>query len=136
MAHFAKLDGDNKVLQIVVIDNDEIKDGDGNESEAIGITACQTYFDGGTWIQTSYNNNMRGLYAGVGYTYDTSRDIFIPPQEFPSWSFNVATFLWEAPVALPADEGWNSDMTQFVFYEWDEDLQQWGNRKAVDVPAS
>ena len=136
MAHFAELDDNNIVLRVVVIDNDEIKDSDGNESEAIGITVCQSYFDGGTWKQTSYNNNMRGIYAGIGYTYDASRDIFIPVQEFPSWSFNVATFKWEAPVALPADDGWNSDVTQFVMYQWDEDLRQWGNRSVENVPAS
>ena len=136
MAHFAELDDNNIVLRVVVIDNDEIKGSDGNESEAIGITVCQSYFDGGTWKQTSYNNNMRGIYAGIGYTYDASRDIFIPIQEFPSWSFNVATFKWEAPVALPADDGWNSDVTQFVTYQWNEDLRQWGNRSVENVPAS
>ena len=136
MAHFAELNDNNIVLRVVVIDNDEIKDGDGNESEAVGITVCQSYFNGGTWVQTSYNNNIRGLYAGIGYTYDAFRDIFIPVQEFPSWSFNVGTFKWEAPVALPADDGENADKTQFVSYKWNEDLQQWGDRNVMDIPVS
>jgi hypothetical protein len=78
MAHFAQLDNNNIVTQVIVVHNNELLD-NGVESESKGITFCQSLF-GGTWIQTSYNGNIRKNYAGIGYTYDAIKDAFIPPK--------------------------------------------------------
>jgi len=79
MAHFAKLDEDNIVVEVIVVHNNELLD-NGIESEAKGIAFCQSLF-GGTWIQTSYNATTRGKYAGLGDTYDPIADRFIDPNE-------------------------------------------------------
>ena len=84
MAHFAQLDENNIVLQIVVVSNDDIKDEQGNEVEQIGIDFCKQLFaptlgENTKWVQTSYNNNFRDLYAQPGYTYDSVQDKFINP---------------------------------------------------------
>lgn len=78
MAHFAELDDNNIVKQVIVVHNNELLD-NGVESEAKGIQFCQSLF-GGNWIQTSYNGNIRKNYAGIGYTYDSTRDAFISPK--------------------------------------------------------
>lgn len=114
MAHFAELGEDNIVLRVIVVSNDDCKDEDGNESEAVGAEFCRNLL-GGTWKQTSYNGNMRARYAGVGYTYDSTRDVYLAPKPFPSWTLNEETTEWEAPVARPT-EG---------FWEWNEAEQQW-----------
>jgi hypothetical protein len=80
MAHFAKLDENNVVTQVIVVSNAELIDSDGEESEAKGIEFCQRLL-GGTWVQTSYNGNFRKNYAGVGYTYRADIDEFVPPPE-------------------------------------------------------
>lgn len=79
MAHFAKLDSNNKVIDVIVIDNDLTHDSDGLEKEELGIAFCQSLFGADTiWVQTSYNGSMRGCYAGIGMTYDVVNDVFIP----------------------------------------------------------
>lgn len=117
MAHFAQLDENNVVLQVVVVNNTELMD-NGQESEAKGIAFCQSLF-GGNWKQTSYNRTIRKNYASDGYTYDPIRDAFIPPQPFPSWVLNEDTCTWYAPVPRP-DDGKE--------YLWDEQTQQWIER--------
>jgi hypothetical protein len=102
MSHFAKINGSNIVTQVIVAEQDFINSG------AVG--------DSFLWVQTSYNGNFRKNYAGVGYTYDATRDAFIPPKPYPSWTLVEATCQWEAPTAMP-DDG-NS-------WEWDEDTKQW-----------
>jgi hypothetical protein len=79
MAHFAEIDGSNKVLRVIVVSNSDIIDQNGNESEQLGKDLCNRLL-GGNWVQTSYNSNFRGIYAGVGYTYDQINDIFIAPK--------------------------------------------------------
>ena len=120
MAHFAQLDDNNIVLRVVVISNGVCLDEHGNESEAAGVAFCTNLF-GGLWLQTSYNNNIRVRYAGVGYRYDSVRDAFIPPQPYLSWVFNETTLDWDAPIPYPTDG---------KVYAWDESIQQW-----VEVPA-
>lgn len=94
MAHFAKLDESNKVTEVIVVHNNELLD-NGVESEAKGIQFCQSLF-GGNWVQTSYNGNIRKNYAGIGYTYDSVRDAFIPPKPVEGdWILNENTCLWE-----------------------------------------
>lgn len=116
MAHFAQLDDDNKVTQVIVVSNAELLDEDGQESEARGVAFCQNLFPGTRWAQTSYNGNIRKNYAGVGYTYDETRDAFISPRPFVSWTLDEATCQWTAPVPCPQDGR---------LYVWDEATLSW-----------
>jgi len=102
MSHFAKIDSNNIVTQVIVAEQDFINSG------AVG--------DSFLWVQTSYNNNFRKNYAGIGYTYDKTRDAFIPPKPYPSWTFVEDTCQWKAPSAMP-DDGKR--------YEWDESTTSW-----------
>jgi hypothetical protein len=111
MAHFAKV-VDGKVSQVIVAEPEFF----------------QTFVDSspGEWIQTSYNTHggvhatggtpMRKNYAGIGFTYDRTRDAFIPPQPFASWKLNEQSCLWEAPVEMPTDG---------KIYNWDEATTAW-----------
>ena len=115
MAHFAELDGNNTVLRVIVVGNEDIQDDDGVEQESIGVAFCQNLFGSDTnWKQTSYNANMRKNYAAMGFTYDASRDAFIPPQPFASWTLDETICDWVAPVAHPNDGDyyWNEDVYQ------------------------
>jgi len=114
MAHFAQIDEQGTVLTVIVVNNSDILDENGQESEAIGKQFC-TDLLGGEWVQTSYNNNIRKQYAAIGGSYDRTNDVFIVAQPYPSWSLDE-NFDWQAPVPYPAD---NED------YSWDEDNQQW-----------
>jgi hypothetical protein len=78
MAHFAELDSNNVVLRVIVVDNKDTSDAHGVEKEHIGAAFCERVL-GGTWKQTSYNGNMRGRYAGIGYTYNAQLDEFVAP---------------------------------------------------------
>lgn len=115
MAHFAELNGNNEVLRVVVVANQETLDAEGNEQESIGINFCQELL-GGTWVQTSYNKTIRKNYAGIGDTYDSTRDAFIPPQPYASWVLDESTCLWGAPTPYP-DDG--------LDYIWDESTTSW-----------
>ena len=130
MAHFVKLDDNNIVQQSIVVSNQDTSDASGNESEAIGIAFCQRLFGAETnWKQTSYNDNMRGNYAGIGMTYMTgvrtlgvaSTDIFIGQQPYPSWSVGIQTAQWYAPTP-PGDqpELTDSEKAAGKFYVWSE----------------
>jgi hypothetical protein len=114
MAHYAQLDANNVVTQVVVIDNRDTADANGVEKEHIGAAFCERLF-GGTWKQTSYNGNIRKNYAGIGYTYRADIDAFVAPKPFPSWILN-ANAQWEAPVAMPTDG---------QMYSWDEATTSW-----------
>ena len=125
MAHFAKLNSDSQVIQVVVVDNLNITDGTGTEKEEIGVAFLEGLFGaepGIVWKQTSYNGNMRKNYAGIGYTYDAIRDAFIPPKPFPSWVLNEGTCQWEAPVPMPLDAGTG---TPPKLYNWNEEAVNW-----------
>jgi hypothetical protein len=113
MAHFAQLDENNLVTNVIVVANEELME-DGVESEAKGIAFCQSLF-GGNWKQTSYNGNMRKNYAGIGYTYQADIDAFVPPKPFASWVLNDKA-QWEAPVPMPTDD---------KRYSWDETTLSW-----------
>ena len=125
MAHFAKLDLNNIVTQVVVVNNDVLLE-NGAESEQKGINFLEELFEEGTWKQTSYNGTIRKNYAGVGYKYDVTRDAFIPPKPYASWILNETTCQWEAPVAHPND----------ALYNWDEANQQWVYASAYTTPAN
>ena len=130
MAHFAKLDSNNRVTQIIVVSNDDIKDVNGNEVESIGIAVCQKLLGADTtWKQTSYNDNMRGNYAGIGMTYMSgvrtlgvaSTDVFISQQPHASWTVGVNTAQWYPP-SNPgnAPELSDSDKSAGKYYVWNE----------------
>ena len=138
MAHFAKMDANNLVLEVIVVSNDSVANLPFPESEPLGIAFCQSLYGQDTnWLQTSYNANFRGNYAGIGYSYWSDIDQFVPPQPgpeyvynpqthsweiplppqpYPSWVYNPATARWEAPVAKPKD-GYS--------YTWDEPTLSW-----------
>jgi hypothetical protein len=84
MAHFAQLDENNIVTNVIVVHNNELLDDLGYESEKKGIDFCVTHF-GGRWVQTSYNSNFRGVYAGIGYRYDETLDEFVAPIVETEW---------------------------------------------------
>ena len=117
MAHFAKLDKDNNVIEVIVVNNIEMLTLDGSESEVMGIAFLIRWSGGySNWKQTSYNGKIRKNFAGIGYKYDAQRDAFIPPQPFASWVLNEETCLWGAPVAYPTDG---------QMYQWDEAALAW-----------
>ena len=120
MAHFAQLDENNVVLQVIVVNNNDCLDENGNESEAVGVNFCQNLL-GGTWKQTSYNGNMRFNYAGIGYQYDAIRNAFIPSKPYPSWVLNETTCQWSAPTPMPTDGksySWNEDQLAWLEITW------------------
>ena len=125
MAHFAEIDENNIVTKVIVV---------ADEHEADGENWCNGFL-GGTWKQTSYNTvgNVHALggtpfrknYAGVGFNYDTSKDAFIPPSNFPSWTLNESTCQWECPTTYP-DDGEK--------YTWIEDSTSWELTSGLTMP--
>ena len=134
MAHFAKLDANNVVEQVIVVSNDDTADSSGVETESIGVAFCQKLMGASTnWKQTSYNSNFRGNYAGIGYTYMSnvatlgvgSTDIFISPQPHDSWAVGVGTAQWYPP-SNPGDAPALSDSDRAAgkYYQWNESNYQ------------
>ena len=119
MAHFAQLDENNKVLQVIVVHNDELME-DGVESEHKGIAFCKSLLGEDTnWVQTSYNSTMRKHYAGIDFIYDADNDFFFAPQPYPSWELD-SDANWQAPVAMPTDG---------KIYTWNEKELTWSEVK-------
>jgi len=122
MAHFAELDQQNRVLRVVVVNNDVLLDEDGNESEDLGVAFCQSLYGENTiWKQTSYNGNIRKRFASVGHYYDAFRDVFIKLSPYPSWVFNEEELVWHPPVPHPRV----SDPSDLNYYSWNELEQRW-----------
>jgi hypothetical protein len=116
MAHFAQLDENNVVTQVIVVANEELLL-DGVESEAKGVIFCKSLFGEDTkWKQTSYNGNIRKNYAGIGFKYDSALDAFIAPKSYDSWILDEDTAQWEAPTPYPTDG---------KIYYWSEDDLTW-----------
>lgn len=119
MAHWAEIDENNIVTRVLVVADEEDHRGQEFLATDLGL--------GGTWKKTSYNTQggvhvnggtpFRKNYAGIGYTYDESRDAFIPEKPFASWVLNEETCLWDAPTPMPVEEG--------KFFTWDEDTTSW-----------
>ena len=104
MAHFAKLDATNVVLEVLVVDNKDTVDSDEKEVEQIGIDFLKELTGWPFWKKTSINNNIRKNYAHVGFKYDESLDVFYDHvKPFDSWIFNKEVMEWQAPVDQPAD---------------------------------
>ena len=115
MAHFAKLGVGNIVEQVIVVSNDIAI------TEQAGVDFInKLYNTRDVWKQTSYNNNIRKNYAGIGYQYDQQRDAFIPPKPFNSWILNENTCRWESPVAMPTTE-----LEDNKYYSWNESTLTW-----------
>lgn len=115
MAHFARIDENNVVTSVVVVDNKDTSDASGVEKEHIGAAHLEKIL-GGNWKQTSYNGNFRKNYAGIGYSYRADIDAFVPPQPFPSWTLNNTTAQWEPPISYPGDG---------QLYAWSEETTSW-----------
>jgi hypothetical protein len=109
MAHFAEIDSDNKVLRVLVVDNEQEHRGQEFLANDLGL--------GGTWVQTSYNANIRKHFAGIGYLYSQELDAFIAPQPYNSWVLDEDTCKWQAPTPMPVIEGKS--------YYWSEDDLSW-----------
>ena len=124
MAHFAELNSSNEVLRVVVISNEDV-DANGGDQHADAETFVASIVPhstgGASWKQTSYNNNFRKLYAGAGNIYDASKDKFILPQPYSSWSLDASDD-WKAPVTIPNNTEVNS---KTVIITWDEDNLKW-----------
>tara|TARA_Y100001937_G_C7111172_1_gene327691 strand:- start:430 stop:807 length:378 start_codon:yes stop_codon:yes gene_type:complete len=123
MAHFAEINENNIVKQVIVIHNNVLLESDNTESEIKGIDFCESLYGHRNWVQTSYNGNMRYNYAGIGYTWDPENNAFYAPQPFASWSLNE-NYKWEAPEPYPEDASAEKR------YEWDEDNLTW---KVVEI---
>jgi hypothetical protein len=124
MAHFAELNSSNEVLRVIVISNDDVNSngGDYSSSAETFVASIVPYQTGGvSWKQTSYNNNARKQYAGVGYTYDSSKNKFIAPQPYNSWSLD-SNDDWQAPVTYPSTDEVGSNI---LLIDWDEGNLRW-----------
>ena len=126
MASFAKIGLNSKVIEVLSVHNDVLKDAGGIEQEVLGIDFLTKLTGWSIWKQTSYNTGggvhklggtpFRKNHAGIGYNYDASKDAFIPPQPFDSWTLNEDTCIWDPPVAYPDDD---------KFYTWNEGTTSW-----------
>ena len=144
MAHFAKLGSNGKVIQVLTLDNKDMKNADGVEDERVGQEYLQLHnnWPAEMWIQTSYNTSqnkhnsgdnskaLRGNYAGIGYTWDEDDQIFWPKKPFASWVKNKTDARWESPIgdapALTAEqESQNEAGTHSWRYDWNESGQSW-----------
>ena len=117
MANFAKLDGQNIVIDVIVVNNETLNNLPFPESEPVGVAFLTDWSGGYTnWKQTSYNGNFRKNFAGIEYTYDAVLDAFIAPKPYPSWLLNTETCQWQPPTPYPSDGN---------VYSWDETTQSW-----------
>lgn len=127
MAHFAQLDQNNIVTNVIVVNNENLLDENNQEQESIGIEyICDVLKDNSKWVQTSYNNSFRVRYAGLGFSYDENLDAFIPPKPFESWILDTETLDWKAPLDEPqtlTEEQQNDG----YYYRWDENQYQQDN---------
>lgn len=125
MAHFAKVSPQGIVEEVVVISNDDLLDENGIEQEQLGTAICQRIFGAGTWVQTSFNENLNGEFAQPGFIYSAEHHVFrSPEQPYPSWFVNPSSGLWEAPVPKPASGH---------ILAWDEDSQTWIEHRPQEI---
>ena len=124
MAHFAEVNSYGLVLRVVVIDNNDVNANGGDQSSGAeeAVKKIVPFTSGSRWIQTSYNNNFRKQYAGIGYTFDSAKNKFIAPQPFASWSLD-SNDDWQAPVAYPTVTTYGDNAPYMII--WDEANKQW-----------
>lgn len=131
MAHFAKIDENNNVLQVVAVDNKDTTNGKGVEEELVGQTYLEKHnnWPANQWIQTSYNSNFRKHYAGVGGLWHPEHDFFTSAKPYPSWTLNTTHARWDPPVAKPdltaEQTSQNQAETHYWYYTWNESTQTW-----------
>ena len=144
MAHFAKIGMNGKVIQVLTLDDKDMKNADGVEDESVGQQYLETHnnWPAQMWIQTSYNTSgnkhnsgdnskaFRGNYAGIGYEWDEDNNMFFPKKPYASWVKNTTTANWESPIgdapALTAEQiSQNEAGTNFWQYSWNEEGQSW-----------
>tara|TARA_R110000851_G_scaffold167540_1_gene313193 strand:+ start:53 stop:496 length:444 start_codon:yes stop_codon:yes gene_type:complete len=142
MAHFAKIDNDNIVLQVLTLDNASLLNDSKVETESVGQAYLETHnnWPANLWIQTSYNTvgnehllggtPFRGNYASIGYTWDITNQIFWPPKPYTSWVKNTTIARWESPIGAQPEltqeqKDQNTAETHFWDYDWNEDNQTW-----------
>jgi len=142
MAHFAKITENNEVIQVLTLDNSNMLNTDGIETESIGQQYLQkhNHWPSNLWIQTSYNTSgnqhklggtpFRGNYAGIGYIWDSENQIFWPPKPYASWVKNISEARWQSPIgdepALTAEQiSQREANTHFWIYFWNEENQTW-----------
>jgi len=116
MASFAKIGLNSKVIEVVSINNEVLKDSNGIEQENIGVDFLTKLTGWAIWKQTSYNGSFRKNFAGIQYTYDEDRDAFIPKKPFNSWILKEDTCIWEAPISIPENDN---------TYTWNEQTLSW-----------
>jgi len=139
MAHFAELDDNNVVKRVIVVGND-VTTAAGplgeNDMHVDGETWCVNFFKGGTWKQTSYNNNFRKQYCGKGYTYDAAKDKFISPQPYASWALDGSDD-WQAPITFPSviDDGADPVVWRYMI-KWNETKYQADNSTGWEATKS
>ena len=127
MAHFCRIDENNIVTQVIVVANEDTSDTNGVEVEEIGVAFCKKLLGAETnWKQTSYNNNFRVRYAGIGYSYNETLNAFIPPSPFPSWVLVEETADWVSPLGA-APTLTEEQITSRSFYRWNEEAYQADN---------
>ena len=155
MAHFAQIDKNNSVLQVIVIGNKDCENNQGQECEQTGVAFCKDLFGEDTlWKQTSYNTSagkrydpttremlqnsegFRGNYAGIGFTYNEQLDAFLPPQPYPSWIIDEENFTWKPPIDKPTESkkgyywneqtlNWEENTGPFPSWIWNDDYPRW-----------
>ena len=144
MAHFAKINDDNEVLNVLVLDDANMLDSDNKEDESIGQQYLETHnnWPANQWIQTSFNTSQnthssgdnskafRGNYAGIGYVWDATNNIFWQPKPYPSWVKDTTTASWKSPIgdapALTAEQTSQNEVETHLWgYQWNEDNQSW-----------
>ena len=132
MAHFAELDKNNVVLRVVVVGNDCVS----SDEHIDGETWCVNFFKGGTWKQTSYNNNFRKQYCGIGYTFDAAKNKFISPKPHASWALD-ANDDWQAPITYPTVINDGADpLVWFYFIRWNDTKYQADNTTGWEATKS
>ena len=125
MAHFALLNDDNVVLNVLYVDNNDMLDSEGNESEALGIAQCREGLNkpNARLVRTSFTGSIRYRYAGSGFTYNEEHDVFLPPKQWPSWVLNTTIYQWEPPTPMP--ELTEEQRNVGSGYEWNEETTSW-----------
>lgn len=127
MAHFAQIDENNQVVRVSSVDNQWILDENGQESEEVGVSFLKSIHGESTrWVQTSYNGNIKGNFAGIGCSYYAEYDIFMGEKPFPSWTVNPETAEWDPPTPRP-DDFFEQP------YSWNEETLTWESPQPADA---
>ena len=145
MAHFAKLGSNNRVIQVLTLNNSDMLDADGVEYEVVGQQYLEKHHNwpAQMWIQTSYNTNggkhnsgddskaLRGNYAGIGHIWDEDNNIFYSKKPYASWVLNTTDAQWHSPIGDPPDDLTDEEKEARTSYVWNEADQSWDKTPAA-----